>query len=47
MDFRGIVRMGGYNHSIGLATHDVMGTFAGADKECWASLVSLGEGGPH
>ena len=31
-DFRGIVRMGGYNHSIGLATHDVMGTFAGADE---------------
>ncbi|MEO8361785.1 MAG: Xaa-Pro peptidase family protein, partial [Vicinamibacteria bacterium] len=23
-DFRSIVRMGGYNHSIGLATHDVM-----------------------
>ena len=31
-DFRGIVRMGGNNHSIGLATHDVMGTFAGADE---------------
>ena len=31
-DFRGIVRLGGYNHSIGLATHDVMGTFAGADE---------------
>lgn len=31
-DFKGIVRMGGYNHSIGLATHDVMGTFAGPDE---------------
>jgi Xaa-Pro aminopeptidase len=31
-DFRGIVRVGGYNHSIGMATHDVMGTFAGADE---------------
>jgi Xaa-Pro aminopeptidase len=31
-DFRGIVRLGGYNHSIGLATHDVMGTFSGADE---------------
>ena len=30
--FRGIVRLGGYNHSIGLATHDVTGTFAGADE---------------
>ncbi len=31
-DFRGIVRLGGYNHLIGLATHDVAGTFAGADE---------------
>jgi Xaa-Pro aminopeptidase len=31
-DFRGIIRLGGYNHSIGLATHDVMGNFAGADE---------------
>ena len=31
-DFRGIVRLGGYNHSIGLATHDVTGTFAGPDE---------------
>lgn len=31
-DFQGIVRLGGYNHSIGLATHDVMGTFAGSDE---------------
>jgi Xaa-Pro aminopeptidase len=30
--FRGIVRLGGYNHSIGMATHDVMGTFAGPDE---------------
>lgn len=28
-DFRSIVRMGGYNHSIGFATYDVMGMFAG------------------
>jgi len=31
-DFRGIVRYGGYNHMIGLATHDVTGTFAGPDE---------------
>ena len=31
-DFRGIVRLGGYNHSIGLATHDVTGPFAGGDE---------------
>jgi len=31
-DFRGIVRFGGYNHMIGLATHDVTGTFAGPDE---------------
>lgn len=30
--FRGIVRLGGYNHSIGMATHDVMGSFAGPDE---------------
>jgi Xaa-Pro aminopeptidase len=30
--FRGIVRFGGYNHSIGMATHDVMGTFGGPDE---------------
>lgn len=29
---RGLVRYGGYNHSIGLATHDVMGSFAGPDE---------------
>jgi len=31
-DFQGIVRYGGYNHMIGLATHDVTGTFAGPDE---------------
>src|SRR5690606_3476629 len=31
-DFASIIRYGGYNHSIGLATHDVMGTFAGSDE---------------
>jgi Xaa-Pro aminopeptidase len=31
-DFRGIIRYGGYNHMIGLATHDVTGTFAGPDE---------------
>lgn len=31
-DFASIIRYGGYNHSIGLATHDVMGTFAGPDE---------------
>ncbi len=30
--FRGLIRYGGYNHSIGLATHDPMGTFAGPDE---------------
>ncbi len=30
--FRGVIRLGGYNHSIGLATHDVMGGFGGADE---------------
>jgi Xaa-Pro aminopeptidase len=31
-DFRGIVRLGGYNHMIGLATHDVTGGFAGSKE---------------
>ena len=31
-DFASIIRYGGYNHSIGLATHDVMGSFAGPDE---------------
>jgi len=30
--FRGIMRLGGYNHSIGMATHDVTGTFGGPDE---------------
>jgi len=49
--FRGIIRLGGYNHSIGLATHDVMGTFAGPDEvlapgfvfACDIQLFSLDE----
>ncbi len=31
-DFSGVIRYGGYNHSVGMATHDVMGTFAGPDE---------------
>jgi Xaa-Pro aminopeptidase len=31
-DFRGIVRLGGYNHMVGLATHDVTGGFAGSNE---------------
>lgn len=30
--FRGLIRYGGYNHSIGLATHDPMGTFSGPEE---------------
>jgi Xaa-Pro aminopeptidase len=30
--YRGLIRYGGYNHSIGLATHDPMGTFAGPEE---------------
>ncbi|MFC2168652.1 aminopeptidase P N-terminal domain-containing protein [Acidobacteriota bacterium] len=30
--FRGLIRYGGYNHSIGMATHDPMGSFAGPDE---------------
>ncbi len=30
--FRGLIRYGGYNHSIGLATHDPIGTFAGPEE---------------
>jgi Xaa-Pro aminopeptidase len=37
--FRGIVRLGGYNHSIGLATHDVMGSFAGPDEVLASGFV--------
>ncbi|MFB3853946.1 MAG: aminopeptidase P N-terminal domain-containing protein [Vicinamibacterales bacterium] len=38
-DFRGIVRLGGYNHFIGLATHDVAGTFAGQNELLVPGLV--------
>jgi Xaa-Pro aminopeptidase len=30
--FKGLIRYGGYNHSIGLATHDPQGTFSGPDE---------------
>jgi len=38
-DFAGIVRYGGYNHMIGLATHDVAGEFAGPDEVLVPGLV--------
>jgi len=38
-DFRGVIRYGGYNHMIGLATHDVTGTFAGPDEVLVPGLV--------
>ena len=38
-DFRGIVRLGGYNHMIGMATHDVAGTFAGAAEVLAPGMV--------
>jgi len=38
-DFRGIVRLGGYNHMIGMATHDVTGTFAGAAEVLAPGMV--------
>jgi Xaa-Pro aminopeptidase len=38
-DFAGIVRYGGYNHMIGLATHDVTGRFAGPDEVLVPGLV--------
>jgi len=31
-DLRGPLRYGGYNHSVGLATHDVQATFSGLDE---------------
>lgn len=31
-DLRGPVRFGGYNHSVGLATHDIQATFSGPDE---------------
>jgi Xaa-Pro aminopeptidase len=30
--FRGLIRVGGYNHSVGMAVHDGMGTFKGGDE---------------
>ena len=30
--YTGWIRYGGYNHSIGMATHDVMGTFDGPEE---------------
>ncbi|MFC2118026.1 aminopeptidase P N-terminal domain-containing protein, partial [Bacteroidota bacterium] len=30
--FRGLIRYGGYNHSVGMAVHDGMGTFQGPDE---------------
>ncbi|MBM3312774.1 MAG: aminopeptidase P family protein, partial [Candidatus Aminicenantes bacterium] len=38
-DFRGIVRLGGYNHMIGMATHDVAGTFAGPNEVLAPGMV--------
>jgi Xaa-Pro aminopeptidase len=38
-DFAGIVRYGGYNHMVGLATHDVAGRFAGPDEILVPGLV--------
>ena len=38
-DFRGIVRLGGYNHMIGMATHDVAGTFAGSNEVLVPGMV--------
>jgi Xaa-Pro aminopeptidase len=38
-DFAGIIRYGGYNHMIGLATHDVAGEFAGPDEVLAPGLV--------
>jgi len=38
-DFAGIVRYGGYNHMIGLATHDVTGRFAGPDEVLAPGMV--------
>lgn len=38
-DFQGVIRYGGYNHMIGLATHDVIGTFAGPEEVLVPGLV--------
>jgi Xaa-Pro aminopeptidase len=31
-NFRGIVRWGGYNHPVGMAVHDVMGSMTGPEE---------------
>lgn len=38
-DFKDIIRYGGYNHMVGLATHDVTGTFAGPNEVLVPGLV--------
>lgn len=38
-DFRGIIRFGGYNHLVGMATHDVAGTISGPDEVLVPGLV--------
>ncbi len=38
-DFRGVIRLGGYNHMVGMATHDVAGTFAGAAEVLAPGMV--------
>jgi Xaa-Pro aminopeptidase len=37
--FSGFIRFGGYNHSIGMAVHDGMGTFLGSDEVLKAGFV--------
>ncbi len=38
-DLQGVIRYGGYNHMVGLATHDVTGTFAGPGEVLVPGLV--------
>lgn len=37
--FRGLIRWGGYNHTIGMATHDVQDTFGDADEPLQVGFV--------
>jgi Xaa-Pro aminopeptidase len=37
--FRGLVRNGGYNHSVGMAVHDGMGTFNGPEEVLQVGFV--------
>lgn len=37
--FKGFIRYGGYNHSIGMAVHDGMGTFKGPDEVLMEGFV--------